>query len=83
MTRDEEILKQVIKEQSPEWRAGFISGANWADETMIKKACEWLKNELFEDVAEPNPYYYNDIKSKTYDFLEDFIKEFCKAMKGE
>lgn len=31
MTRDEEILKQVIKEQSPEWRAGFISGANWAD----------------------------------------------------
>jgi hypothetical protein len=31
MTRDEEILKQVIKEKSPELQAGFISGANWAD----------------------------------------------------
>ena len=31
MTRDEEILKQIIKEQSTELQAEFISGANWAD----------------------------------------------------
>lgn len=51
--------------------------------TFIEKACEWLENELFEDVAEPNPYYYNDVKSKTYDFLKDFIAEFRKAMQNE
>ena len=37
MTRQEEIVNQAVKEQSelyqpPEWRAGFISGAKWADE---------------------------------------------------
>ena len=37
MTRKEEIVNQAVKEQSkpyqpPEWRAGFISGAKWADE---------------------------------------------------
>lgn len=37
MTRNEEILNQAVKEQSQlytssDWRAGFISGAKWADE---------------------------------------------------
>lgn len=48
MTRKEEILKQAVKEQSrlyqsPEWRAGFISGAMWADKTMLAKVCKWLE----------------------------------------
>lgn len=55
MKRSEEILKQAVKEQSqlyqpPEWRAGFISGAKWADEhpkeglVNPKDACDmqWL-----------------------------------------
>lgn len=53
MTRREEINKQAVKEQSqlyqsPEWRAGFISGANWADKTTLDRACKWLeeKNKL-------------------------------------
>ena len=39
MTRQEEIVNRVVKEQSQsqlyqplEWRAGFIAGAKWADE---------------------------------------------------
>lgn len=36
MSRKEEILNQAAKEQfqlyqSPEWRSGFISGAEWSD----------------------------------------------------
>lgn len=51
MKRQEEILSQAVKEQSqlyqpPEWRAGFISGAKWADEhpkeglVNLKDACD-------------------------------------------
>lgn len=62
MKRQEEIISQAVKEQSqlyqsPEYRAGFISGAKWADKTMLDRACEWLKkggyfvnsNETIED----------------------------------
>lgn len=46
----------------------------------IDKVCEWLESELFEDLAEPNPYYLSDVKSKTYDYLDDFIQNFRKAI---
>lgn len=49
MKRKEEIVTQAVKEKSQlhqplEWGAGFISGAEWADRTMLDRACEWLKN---------------------------------------
>lgn len=65
---------------------GILIGARWADENpkeglvSIDKACEWLRNELFEDPAEPNPYYLYDVKSKTHNYLDDFIQNFRKAM---
>ena len=49
---------------------------------MIDKACEWLNEELYNDVAEPNHYYLTEIKSKTYSLKEDFIFMFRKAMEG-
>lgn len=51
-----------------------------AKEKIINRVCEWLEKELFDDVAEPNPYYATDVKSKSYDTKEDFIFEFRKAM---
>lgn len=89
MTRKEEI-RQYLKERNIPITSleanSIIEGIEWADEhpkqglISINKACEWLKDELFEDVAEPNPYYYSDVKSKTYNFLENFIEGFRKAM---
>lgn len=69
-----DYIGQVAKQEA------FIAGAKWADATMVKRACDWLENELFEEVAEPNPCYYSDVKSKTYDFVENFIENFRKAM---
>lgn len=51
MARQEEIVKQAVKKQSQlyqssEWRAGFISGAMWADKTMLDKVCKWLEDNV-------------------------------------
>lgn len=58
-------------------------GMVWQKQALIKKACEWLNNELFEDKAEFNPYYDTDVKSKSYDTLDQFIDNFKKAMEAE
>ena len=43
MTRVEEIEKKAhqVSYNTDEYES-FILGAEWADETMIDKACEWL-----------------------------------------
>lgn len=51
MTRREEIVTQAAREQSklyesPDWRAGFVSGAMWSDKTMLDKVCKWLKENV-------------------------------------
>lgn len=53
MKRKGEIVTQAVKERSQlhqplEWGAGFISGANWADRTMLDRRyclCLGLKLE--------------------------------------
>lgn len=50
----------------------FIQGAEWADKTMIDKACQWLKENL--------PYIVCKINASEYwlgkrDFIETFRKE--------
>jgi len=47
----------------------FIAGAQWADETMIEKACEWLA-PVFKDLA---GYYSGS------ELLDDF-KNYMKGM---
>lgn len=86
----EKILKQAVKEQSqlyqpPEWRAGFVSGAKWADETMIKKAKEWLEKTLYIHTELLEDKHLDETKpsnwvTSDYDSVEDFINGFCKAM---
>lgn len=73
MSRREEILNKAVKEQSqlylsPEWRAGFISGANWADRTMLKKVCEWLEPRLTARIGSED--------------ADEFITAFRQAMEG-
>ena len=53
MTREEQILKKADKESEIFYKVndnygdcfhgGFIDGARWADMTMIKRACDWLR----------------------------------------
>ena len=49
---------------------------------VISKACEWLESELYEVMAEPNPYYISDVQSKSYSSLEILINDFKKALEG-
>jgi hypothetical protein len=87
MTREEEIKQEIdlrlagcFGNYSEGYEEGFIEGAKWADKTMIDKACEWLENELYEVMAEPNHYYIYDVQSKSYNSLEVLINGFKKAM---
>lgn len=53
MIRKEEIVTQAVKEKSQlhqpiEWGAGFISGAKWADKTMLDRACSVFSDILIE-----------------------------------
>lgn len=75
MTRKQEILQQANAEAKanriafPEVavKKGFIHGAEWADKTMIEKACEFIKGEKWK---------YTDSREGT----EQIIEDFCKAM---
>lgn len=55
----------------------YIAAAEWSDTTMIDKACEWLRRNMYEGTCE-------QISSKKpYPFMKDFIEEFKQVMKGE
>lgn len=74
MSRQEEIRNKAVHEQrvlmeSMDYRAGFMSGAEWADKTMVKKACEWLEKN-----------YYNVYQGTWQEIKEQFINDFKKAM---
>lgn len=66
MTRDEQIEKEARRAShcSDEFTS-FILGAEWADKTMIEKACEWLIHQ--EEMI-------------GISFENDFIERFKKAM---
>ena len=95
MKRKEEIVTQAVKEQSQlhqplEWGAGFISGANWADRTMLDRACEWLRLRISVDVpietnenGEPLADSWLNAQMERAKAAEEFIAEFRKAMEGE
>lgn len=69
MNRQEEIKKaSMIIANGQVSSENFVKGAEWADKTMIEKACEWLKENLQD--------YIND----DWTSEPDFIKEFKQAM---
>ena len=58
----------------------FEAGAKLAKEKLIEEITQWLSEELFEDPAEPNPFYSDDVKSKRYDTVTGFIEALKKAI---
>ena len=54
MTRREEIEKASICQyqfigtigEQEAFKNGFVKGAEWADKTMIEKACKWILNNM-------------------------------------
>lgn len=90
MKRKEEIVTQAVKEKSQlhqplEWGAGFISGAEWADKTMLDRACDWLAKhispeEIYDDETNEMPTTYLTVN--LHNNMLDFINDFRRAMKG-
>lgn len=84
MTREKEI-EQAMKDSVAEtiyasgWNmtpqatdlleCAFTKGAEWADKTMIDKACQWLEEN-----------YYNIYQGTWQEIKEQFIDDFKKAM---
>ena len=79
MTREEErqqaaedYCNNLIREATFGQFVAHKAGSKWADETMIDKACEWLKD-----------YAHIYVSETTGDLNEDdLINDFLKAMKG-
>ena len=80
MTRREEIEKQAEitvfpwdePQEQNKFQDGFIEGAEWANKTMIDKACEWLKENIW--------VYINYEGCSGEELENDVIEDFRKAM---
>lgn len=63
--------------QSSSHQAIFIEGAEWADKTMLDRACEWLKENIDLYAYESSNTHYPEIK-----LTECFEEAFRQAMEG-
>ena len=55
----------------------FEEGAKWADKTIIKKACEYLRTHLWETVDADNDPIVESVHNIT---LDNFIKDFKRYL---
>ena len=83
MTRKEE-REQAARLYSPNnahYTADtFEYGAEWADKTMLVKACEWLKENMGNYIIE-HPFFPS---GSSVTIEEDkMVEDFRKAMEGE
>lgn len=84
MTRKEQIEEKMLGISTSNatsaidygaYRAGFIDGVDWADRTMIERACEWWRNNLRNYVV---------VDSDTHViYFGHWENDFRKAMKGD
>lgn len=83
MTREEQIknyaVNNYISDDINDTSYGLIiETAEWADETMLDKACKWLKENV-------NKYsYVIEVEGTKYmkvHFTDSLIEDFSKAMK--
>ncbi len=76
MKRDEEIKSEADFSYGGNYKSlqkqCFIEGAEWADKTMIEKACEWLTKHLHDYDRIEGYEVFRDVKS--------FVNDFRKAM---
>jgi len=76
MKRKEEIINEAQElKNDTQFMLGFIEGAQWADKTMIEKACDWLEScaDCYIDGNDDGAYYR----------MSDMIDDFKKAMMKE
>lgn len=66
MARREEIEKAANEFYKGDEVSTFVVAAQWADKTMIEKACEWIQKEVLEDYP--------------YVIWPDVVEDFRKAM---
>lgn len=86
MTREEQMWQAVEQEHGKiSQREAFVAltAMEWADKTMIEKACKYLRQSLyntpiFEHDEDENPVNY--VCASCCDSVEEFIENFCKAM---
>ena len=95
MTRREEIinnigykmtraaLEYVEKHEFADAMDAFEAGAEWMQETMIEKACEYLRQSLyntpiFEHDEDETPVNY--VCVSCCDSVEEFVENFRRAM---
>ena len=80
MTRKEEIAlaalnyicSNAVSAENMQLAFGdFTNGAEWADKTMIEKACEWIESYLF-DIGFPDDWCRDsaNLKSGKQRFIE-------------
>lgn len=83
MTREEEIMQEANTRYSVSHpfidiaKYSFIEGAQWADKTMIKKACEYIRTHVWEAKDDDNDPIVESVHNIT---LDDFIKDFKRFM---
>lgn len=94
MTRQEEIekawLTRALQSNYKYDEQSFKEGAEWADQTMLDKACEWLKfrvcvNMPIETNENGEPLADSWIKAQMerVKAADEFITAFRQAMEGE
>ena len=91
MKRKEEIVTQAVKEKSQlhqplEWGAGFISGAEWADRTMLDRAENYLRSKLeYRPILKEEYIHGKDYirhRQERSRLCNEFITAFRQAMEG-
>ena len=66
------VIEQMV-DYNLQWRQYWLEGAEWADKTMIEKACKWLRTN-YEDIG---------IRYIRGHKVEDEIESFKKAMEEQ
>lgn len=78
LTRQEEIEKEAYRvSNNGDEYTSFIQGAEWADKTMIEKACKWLKENIdlvAMDTVNARSGYHEIV------MMNDFERKFREAM---
>lgn len=82
MTIEEQIMNDpnlacYVDKQRGWINEAFMDGVRWADRTVIHKACEWLKDNLYNSLDRDGR---TTIDSPSCTNVNEFIKEFSKAM---
>lgn len=85
MKREEEIAQIAKQYYNPksvtiftlQMRFGFITGAQWADETIVEKMCKWLENNIDKYAMVLHSIDSDELEEHvvlTESFKEDFMK---------